>query len=83
MEASLRHINCGNLTLEFADKLTNMSSIQDMTYFAVFFQTVKTEGRLHRTTLVANKLMNYYAKTKYPLYVHCDNLILNWRDKID
>ena len=39
IEAPLRHINCRNLTLEFVDKLTNMSSrIQDTTYFAVFLQ---------------------------------------------
>ena len=52
MEAPLRHINCGSLTLESAD----------MTYFAVFLQTIQgsnpahcfcylnTEGRLHRTS---------------------------------
>ena len=64
MEASLRHINCRNLTLESADKLTTMSSrIQDTTYFAVFLQPIQgsnpaicfcyfnTEGRLHRTSL--------------------------------
>ena len=59
MEAPLRHINCRNLTLESADKLTNMSRrIQDTTYFAVFLQKIQesnpaicfcyfnTEGRL-------------------------------------
>ena len=41
-EAPLRHINCRNLTLESADKLTKMSSrIQDTTYFAVFLQTIQ------------------------------------------
>ena len=42
MEAPLRHINCRNLTLESADKLTNMfSRIQDTTYFAVFLQPIQ------------------------------------------
>ena len=42
MKAPLRHINCKNLTLESADKLANMSiRIQDTTYFAVLFQTIK------------------------------------------
>ena len=69
MEAPLRHITCRNFTLESADKLTNMfSSIQDMTYFAVFLQTIQgsnpairfcylnTEGPLHRTSSLP---MNY------------------------
>ena len=64
MEAPLQHINCMNLTIESADKLTNMSSrIQDTTYFAVFLQPIQgsnpaihfgyfnTEERLHRTSL--------------------------------
>ena len=42
MEVPLRHINCRNLTLESAVKLTNMSSrIQDTTYFAIFFRRFK------------------------------------------
>ena len=61
MEAPLRHNNCQNLTLEFADKSTNMfSRIQDTTYFSVFLQMIQgsnpaicfcyfnTKGRLHR-----------------------------------
>ena len=42
MEAPLRHINCRHLTLESADKLTNMSSrFQDTTYIVVFLQTIQ------------------------------------------
>ena len=65
MEAPLRHINCRHLTLESADKLTNMSwRIQDTTYFAVFladdsrvklaicFCYINTEGCLHSTSLI-------------------------------
>ena len=64
MEAPLRNIDCKNLTLESANKLTNMSSrSQDTTHFAVFFQMIQgsnpglcfcyfnTEGRFHRISL--------------------------------
>ena len=38
MEAPLLHINCRNLTLESADKLTNMSShTQGTRYFIQYF----------------------------------------------
>ena len=79
MEAPLRHINCRHLTLESADKLTNMSSrIQDTTYFAVFLQTIQganpvicfcyfnTEGRLHRTSYEFNRGSFSYLSSKGP-----------------
>jgi len=62
---ALWHINYRNLTLESADRVTNVSSrIQDTTYFAVFLQMIQrskpaicfcylnAEGRLLRTFLL-------------------------------
>ena len=72
LEAHLRHINCRHLTLESADKLTNMSSrIQDTTYFAVFMKPIQgsnpaicycyfnTEGRPHRNSLMYTQEIMY------------------------
>ena len=80
MEAPLRHINCRNLTLESAEKLTNVSSrIQDTTYFAVFLQTIhqlcmelchgfmKFELNFHQSQILAK----LYVSVSYFLLYNC------------
>ena len=73
MDAPLWHNNGRNLTLESADKLSNMSSrIQDTTYFVVLLQPIQgsnpancfcyfnTVGRLHRTSSVTIQKVESY-----------------------
>ena len=75
----LHHINCRNLILESADKLTNMSSrIQYTTHFTVFLQPIQrsnpaicfcyfnTEGLLHRTSLVCRCSVCVVISTSKP-----------------
>ena len=74
MEWPLRHINCRNLTLESADKSTNMSGrIQDTTYFAVINDVFCRTSLVYMLSLfylgfwrdLQNFKKNTYYKSKF------------------